>query len=364
MGSRAEHSESGSSVPDDEWERFLQESVTGVPDAPKEPSARARLVTERLRDQPEPDGWRTYTPPRPRRFRARYVVGLLVAVALLVVAIAPDRVVGWFGDRMPNGTPLAAESERPESAPPAEPALRPTLDEPFRGSPAARWANGAAGVAVPEARATGWMTAAEVERALKRSRDFLAAANLDPAVLRGERPDRAIELINPHQDDVRSYLRNAFRSPGEDHDPLRLFSRFRASDVRLVGDVVKTRGRLSYEQGERGALRVTADVTFVYPVRRAAEGSDEVVRAVVRREVVMSWDDPSRVITEPGTFSLASFRLDVTNGGCGPSTGWFRPPFGKEHATDGATVDPYDRSVPLGEPARGASDECRVATRS
>ncbi|NEA78121.1 hypothetical protein G3I30_03095, partial [Actinospica acidiphila] len=36
--------------PDDAWEQFLRDSEAGVPaSAPKEPSARARMVTERLR---------------------------------------------------------------------------------------------------------------------------------------------------------------------------------------------------------------------------------------------------------------------------------------------------------------------------
>ncbi|MEH1097107.1 hypothetical protein [Micromonospora sp. CPCC 205739] len=47
---------------------------------------------------------------------------------------------------------------------------------------------------------------------------------------------------------------------------------------------------------------MTADVTFVYPVTPAGDGGRdaEVVRTIVRREVVMSWDDPAKVIAEPG----------------------------------------------------------------
>ncbi|NUP44678.1 MAG: hypothetical protein HOY76_48545, partial [Streptomyces sp.] len=42
----------GSSRSDEEWERFLRESVAGAADAPKEPSARAREVAKRLRAEP------------------------------------------------------------------------------------------------------------------------------------------------------------------------------------------------------------------------------------------------------------------------------------------------------------------------
>ncbi|MFE5791143.1 hypothetical protein ACFQ8C_01070 [Streptomyces sp. NPDC056503] len=369
-------------MPDEEWERFLRDAEAGAGDAPVEPSARAREVERRLRDGGgQPEGWRTYTPAaRPRRRTGWYVTGLVAAVTLLVVALFPQRIVGWFGGGDGGGQdkpPLAAESERPQEAPGAEPAGRATLAEPFRGSPAARWADGAAGITVPGAKATGWMDAAQVERALRRSRDFLVAAGLDSDVLRGKRPAKAIALLNPHQQDVRQYLRTALSTkaaPTPDTDPLLLFSRFRPEQARLVGDVVKTRGRLTYREGRRGAVEVTADVTFVYPVTPAAgdAGSDaEVIRTIVRRQIVMSWDDPDKVVTEPGTMSLVSYALDMTNGGCDAPTGYFVPPFGRDAADEGSAdasrqVDPYDRTTPL-DPSGGtgaADDGCATATRS
>ncbi|MGW0119756.1 hypothetical protein [Streptomyces sp. NPDC003327] len=367
----------GSSVSDEEWERFLRESVTGASGAPVEPSARAREMERRLRDRPgHPESRRTYEPARPRRRKGWYVTGFVACVALLVVAVFPQRVVGWFGgdDGGQDTTPAAAETDRPREAPGAEPDLRPTLAEPFRGSPAARWADGAAGITVPEARATGWMNAAEVERALRQSRDFLVATGLDTGVLRGERPTRAIALLNPHQKDVQEYVRTSLSTtaPTPDTDPLLLFSRFRPDGATLVGDTVKTRGRLTYREGKRGAVEVTADVTFVYPVTPAAGdgGADaEVVRTIVRREIVMSWDDPAKVLTAPGTLSLVSYAIDLTNGGCAAPTGYFEPPFGAPDAqsAEGAEhVDPYDRSRPV-DTTGGTSpkaDGCATATRS
>ncbi|MEU6540545.1 hypothetical protein [Streptomyces sp. NPDC047000] len=361
-----EREQDGSSVPDEVWAEFLRTSADGTADAPKEPSARAREVTARIRAVPEKQTpWRAPTSSliEPRRKKGWYVVGLAAALALLFVAVDPGDVI-WShgGDR--TGAPLAQETERPEQAPATEPGGQATLAEPFRGSPAARWASGTAGITVPAAEATGWMTKAEVQRGLTRTRDFLAAAGLDPAVLRGGRPEKAIALMNPHQKDVSTFVSTALRTPGEDHDPLMLFSRFDPAQARLVGDEVRTRGRLTYREGERGALEVTADVTYVYPVAPAG-GGDKVVRVIVRRETVVSWDDPSKVVTEKGTFSLLSYKLDMTNGGCGEPTGYFRPEFGggsPDAATDGRTVDPYDRTAPLGD---GDGDRgCGTATRS
>ncbi|MGW0315153.1 hypothetical protein [Streptomyces flavidovirens] len=360
----------GASIPDEEWERFLREAEAGTSGAPEEPSARARMVTERLRKASgSPQGWRTYQPAR-RRWRAGwYVVGVLVVVALLVVAVAPGRLVAWFGDGGGDSTPLAAESERP-SGPPAQGSDQlPTINEPFRGSPANQWGNGSEGIYLPEARATGWMSQEQVAQALNRTQDFLTASNLDPGALRGERPSKAIALINPHQRDVQDYLAAAFRTPGRDSDPLLLFSRFAPAKARLVGNVVKTRGRITYREGERGALEVTADVTYVYPAQRATTGSDEVARTIVRREIVMSWDDPSKVVTEPGTFSLVSYKADTTNSGCDNSTGYFIPEFRAERAVTGPgearAVDPYDRSTSMDTRMRESREgECGTAARS
>lgn len=252
-----------SSVPDDVWEQFLRDSVEGVADAPREPSARARVVTERLRDEPAgDDGWRTRTlagPARPKK--GWYPLGMLAAVALLVVAFVPWSTIGGSEGDGASGPPLAQETGRPTDAPPVEAARRPTLAEPFKGSPAVHWADGPAGITVPAARPTGWMNKAQVEKALRQTRDFLVASSLDPGVLGGERPTRAIALINPHQKDVKDYLAGAFGTPTEQNDPLLLFSRFDPSYARIAGGIVKTRGRMTFREGEHGALRVTTDVT-------------------------------------------------------------------------------------------------------
>ncbi|MEU2982340.1 hypothetical protein ABZ678_36935 [Streptomyces hirsutus] len=365
----------GESIPDEEWERFLREAEAGTKGAPEEPSARARMVGRRLREETgRPEPWRSHQPARRQGGKGWYAIGLLVAVALLVVALDPGRVAGWFGGGGGGGgsesAPLAAESQRPDQPPPTEAAARrPTVEQPFRGSPAARWGDGTAGIGLPEARATGWMSERQVAQALEKTRDFLAASSLDPGVLRGERPRKAIALINPHQQDVQDYLATAFRAPSRENDPLLLFSRFENTKVRLVGDVVKTRGRITYREGKRGAVEVTTDITYVYPVVRAAAGSDEVARTIVRREVVMSWDDPAKVFVEPGTFSLVSYKVDTTNGGCDTFTGYLTPEFSAERAAsrtgDGPEVDPYDRSTSMETRMREAGDAgCGTATRS
>ncbi|GAA2327829.1 hypothetical protein OKJ48_06260 [Streptomyces kunmingensis] len=339
---------------DEEWERFLRESEEGVPDAPKEPSARARIVTRRLQEEARPpEGWRTHTPPR-RRNRLWYVVGLLIALALLVVALDRNLIPGWSdGDGDGDGD----DTSQGEQA---------TVSQPFRGSPAVHWADGVAGIEVPAAQATGWMNKTEVARALAKTRDFLVASSLDPEVLRGGRPDKALAYINPDQPDELKNLDTALSTPSEKHNPLTMFSRFDTSQVRLVGDVVKTRGLLSYRESDKGAVEVTADVTYVYAVTPAESGSDDVARTIVRRETVVNWDDPAKIVTKAGTFSVVRNSLDTTNAGCDDSyTGFFRPKFEAGQRADGPAVDPYDRDTPMEERMRESEgQECGVATRS
>ncbi|MEU6843505.1 hypothetical protein ABZ930_16685 [Streptomyces sp. NPDC046716] len=335
----------GSSVSDEEWERFQRESAEGVPDAPKEPSARARMVTRRLREEPGPPaGWREHRPPRRRKHW--YVIGLLAALALVVVAVVrPGPVSGWFG------------GEDDPTAP-----TRATPAEPFRGSPAATWADGAAGLDLPEAAATGGMSRTQVARALERTRDFFVAANLAPDVLRGAHPAKAIAYIDPRQDDMRTFLAKAFTDPGAKNDPTLLFSRFDPDKARLVGDVVKVRGTMTYEAAEGGGLEVHTDVTFVYPVTSADGNGQDVTRTIVRRDVTVAWERPARG-SGPETFSLRSFFEYATNAGCDTNTGYLDPDFEAHSAGGGESVDPYDRSEPL-DGSEGGDGTCDTATRS
>jgi hypothetical protein len=111
-----------SSISDEEWARFQLESEGPARlAAPKEPSARARMVTERLRRadaeaarrqgrlrrwarrgkpvEARPDGWREW-PGRPQtakpRRRARGFVWAGVVVVLVLLAMNPQRVLAWM----------------------------------------------------------------------------------------------------------------------------------------------------------------------------------------------------------------------------------------------------------------------------
>ncbi|MEU9066163.1 hypothetical protein AB0E06_04415 [Streptomyces sp. NPDC048109] len=393
------------SISDEQMEAFLREATEGGgTSAPREPSARARMVAARLREQEQaarrapggngrgrpgrwprrkqqkagaasesPPGWRIGpawqdmggTGSRRRRIGA--VVGVALAVVLAAVAVRPSLVT----DRFPGGeagaaaspAPLPAETARPSGAPgDTGGSEQATRDAPFRGSPALRWAEGADAIELPEAKAVAGMSRADAELALRRTKEFLVAANLDPDVIAGGRPDEALDLLDPEaQKDLLPDQRRGLREPSREHDPVGLFSRFDPDEVRLAGDVVKVRGRMSLAGGKPGEIKVHADYTFVYPLVRA-DGGDHVERTIVRREITTLLLDPDRWYATEGRLAIHEYKVNTFNTACAVYDGYLHPVFpeDRERAT-GPSVDPYDRS---GELRDTQGEECGTVTRT
>ncbi|MGC4949682.1 hypothetical protein ACLQ2N_26245 [Streptomyces sp. DT224] len=344
------------------------------------------MVTRRLREQdaaaaggrwwqrkkraPEPvlpPGWRTgpaWQELNGRRGRLRTVrtvsvLALVAGVALVVVrpALLLDRLPGHHAD----ASPLPAETARPDAAPAARVGL-PDRAHPFRGSPAERWASGADAIVLPEAKAVGGMSEADVALALRLTKEFLVGTNLDPAVLRGEEPTAAMALLDPKDWDTLPELRRSLRDPDERHDPLGLVTRFDPDEVAPAGDVVRVRGRMTFGAGKRGEVRVHADYTFVYPLARAG-GGGSVTRTIVRRDVKASLMDPARWLVTRGRLNLGLYASEVGNTACEVYDGYYHPEFDGDAdsgaSADGPAVDPYDRHRSVANSGR-----CGTTTRT
>ncbi|MFI9584694.1 hypothetical protein ACIHCQ_23280 [Streptomyces sp. NPDC052236] len=117
-----------SSIPDEAWREFQQESEGPARlAAPKEPSARARMVTERLRREDEaaargqgrlrrvrrlrrgkrrsaavraePEGWRAWPSGQRRQERRRRLRGLfwvLVVIVVVLLIMNPEKMLSWL----------------------------------------------------------------------------------------------------------------------------------------------------------------------------------------------------------------------------------------------------------------------------
>ncbi|MGW7342202.1 hypothetical protein [Streptomyces sp. NPDC054854] len=385
-------------ISDEEWRRFGEQVGQGGSDAPREPSARARMVTERLRREDEerqkaagrfgrrrkaaaaePPGWRTgpawqEMERRGRGKRRLKAAGAIVLVAgLALIALRPelliDRVTGKAEARQEAERvgPLAAESGRPTGAPEVEHPDRPTVKDPFRGSPALQWADGAAAIEVPPARALNGVDQDRIADGLAKAKQFLVAANLDPAVLRGERPATALALLDPKDGDTHRRMRTAYERPTEETDPLELFTRYDPAELRPVGDVVKVRGRMWLEAGpEPGQAEIKVDYSFVHPFVKVRGNPEDVARTIVRREMTFQVVDPKAWESTPGTLWIRTNLRDVANTACDRYDGYLHPSFFSDGEASGpepsgAAVDPYDRS---GGIDTGRQEECGTLSRS
>ncbi|MFD8739014.1 hypothetical protein ACFV06_29465 [Streptomyces sp. NPDC059618] len=371
-------------VPDDVWERFASDSERDIrASAPKEPSARARMVTERLRLQdereaeraarrasrnkeprpaPQPEGWRTGPAWREmdgraaRRRKVWAFIGIPVAVAVAVVAMKPSLLPGGlFGSPAKSaaaGTRLPAETVAPTAAPSAQDSATPTRKRPFAGSPAERWAEGADAIVVPKATPVGSLTEQQVATALRQTKKLLVGANLEPATVRGGRPETALSVLDPKQPGMLDTVDRMLRAPDRKHDPLNLFSRFDSREVALVGDVIKVRGRITFKADEDAAVAVHADYTFVYPVSPVHGNKGEVTRTIVRRVLDVAFSDPRKFQVTPGKLVIRHYDESIGNSECDVYDGFLHPrfvsamstasPSGSASAT-GPAVDPYDR---------------------
>ncbi|MEV6677789.1 hypothetical protein AB0N09_13115 [Streptomyces erythrochromogenes] len=362
-------------VSDEEWARFMEQAAQGAGDAPKEPSARARMVTARLRATrgQEPAGWRTGPAPRERRRPGRLgaVLAVLGIAGLALIAVRPelviDRITGKTAAReeAAKAGPLAPETERPSAPPPSLPPDLPTLQDPFRGSPALQWADGAAGIEMPEATAVNGVSRELVAQGLERTKQFLVLANLDPATLRGERPTTALQMIDPGQREMVDRLEGALARPGRDADPLQVFTRADPAQVRLAGGVVKVRGRMTVEPGASpGQIDIMTDYTFVYPLVQAKSGAEEVSRTIVRRQMEFTFADPRKWRIEAGMMQIGPYQYDIANSECFVHDGYLHPMFRDTPAgpePTGVPRDPYDRSKALEQPEK---EGCGTVSRT
>ncbi|WP_153456638.1 hypothetical protein [Streptomyces smaragdinus] len=86
-------------LPDDIWAKFQDDSWARTSNAPKEPSARARMVTDRLRHEEAS----TPRPRKPRKPRPRYLrwQGGLRPWAIGTAALGGVVLLSWLAAQIP-----------------------------------------------------------------------------------------------------------------------------------------------------------------------------------------------------------------------------------------------------------------------
>src|SRR5258708_29831848 len=133
-----------------------------------------------------------------RRRPALYLTITLGVVAALIAVLFGLSRLHLTGSSAvkPDNTPVTNGAT--PSLPTASPAAF-SASDPFAGTPADSYADGAAGVVVPAPHAVGGYSASEVRAAYQTVRRILIAEHLNHKILAGGSPDAFARLLIPAQ---------------------------------------------------------------------------------------------------------------------------------------------------------------------
>ncbi|MFV2111438.1 hypothetical protein ACFHW0_03735 [Micromonospora sp. LOL_025] len=191
----------------------------------------------------------------------RAVIAVVGGALVLVLLLG----VGWFdlwrrAGETPRSYPTTSPPPGVSATSDATPA--PPADN-FAGTPAAAFAEGAAGITLPPARRTGVFSASEVAAALADVRAAMLLARLDRKFLAGGELDRFVRMFAPES---RSSMRADFRDSSFASYATRL-----APGARLTADQPRVKGRVTYRatrdsDGIR-VLEITTNFVWAYAFR-------------------------------------------------------------------------------------------------
>lgn len=349
--------------------RFDEEFVRAA--TIKEPSARTRMLTEEWKRRPpqDPGGRRDVRPPRyepPERKRVwpRNLIAMVTAAAVTVGVVALYR-AHHSPDPASAAGPAASASVSPSvaSSAPTTPSGPPPGGY-FVDSPAAHYADGAAGLVVPRAKAVGSFSASEVAQDYAALKRLFVDADLEPAVLAGGTPTALMAALDPKNPTL-AELRTALAKPSEANNPVQYVTRFDAHDTRVLGHTVKVHGSMTARAGSDGTLVVSGDFIFVYAVAPVGNSSAW-ARTLVQRYIALDFvpENGRWEIPPAGTYWVRENYASTANDRCGVYNGYVNPDFTHASVTHGKPVDPYVLTPPSAvaspTPTSGSStQQCR-----
>lgn len=235
--------------------------------------------------------------------------------------------------------------------------------DPFAGTPADGWADGAAGITIPAARAHGPYTKAEVRSAYETTRKLLIAANLDWPTLHGGAPTALADLLTQQQRTqfLSGLHTTALNKDGTEQNTRTWVSSFAPGSTKFVTTVIRVHGTMSASTATDSGvavLRITVDYLFVYAVEPPHDPADwmRIVQQAYGSVDFAQWDDPGGPL-EPW-YSVGS---ETAGDRCGSRDGYIHPDFPQgppdSVQPSGTPRDPYSLATP-------AASGCQPATRT
>jgi hypothetical protein len=318
-----------------------KERAKAAKQARKQAKARAREARRMVRRAPRP--------------RAALVTSWTVAIAILGVTVWLGYQHVRHGGSTVAGSAVGAINSQPApSGAVSAPAPTGPGADPFTGTPADDWADGAAGITVPTANPVGPFTAAQVAGAYATTRKLLIAQTLDPTTLRGGPPTAFEDLLNPAE---RKVFISGLTKSGLDKDGVPANTRayltsFAPGTTSLIGSVIKVHGtmhaRVGTDQGQQ-VLYVDVNYRMVYPVEPPHNPANwmRIVTMDYGHVEFWDWANPAHgAPLEPVTY----FLISPSGGKCGMADGYLHPDFPGSPPDGlqprGKLVDPYSMQVP------------------
>jgi hypothetical protein len=225
--------------------------------------------------------------------------------------------------------------------------------DPFLGTPANSWADGAAGIVAPPAQPVGGFTAAQVAAAYATTGELVAASSLDTRTLLGGPPAALERLLTAGQ---RATFQAGLGAHGLGQDGRPLSTRswvasFAPGTAQLDGRVIKVSGTMNaaaVTESGRQVLRVEVSYSFVYAVEPPHNSADW-TRVVTHESGSVDfarWNDPHGGL-EPWDETVVD---PVSGVACGPADGYIHPSYPSEGSTTAQqsrlVIRPYTQSRP------------------
>jgi hypothetical protein len=270
-----------------------------------------------------------------------------VITAIAAVIVVTGGVVTWMhvapsaSTGSSNDTHLVRNGPVPSVSPAGPPA------DPFSGSPAAGYADGADGIVIPAAKPVGSFTAGQVRGAYREVKKLLIAAALNRRTLAGGAPDAFANLLLGQQ---RSFFVHRLDKIGLDKQGAPLSTRtwvasFAPGTTQFLTSTVKSHGTLTAKTATdsgRHVLRIAASQLFVYAIEPPHQPA-RWMRIVYHFE----WRVDFAQFTDPGG-ALQPWVLagqQVAGALCSMGDGYIHPDFPSGPAPKvkptGAPVNPY-----------------------
>ena len=280
---------------------------------------------------------------------------------MTAVVLAGAALFAWhLGSRSglggPDDTQVVTNGPVPRTSTPPTAGARllagPPAD-PFAGTPANRWADGAAGITLPGAVSHGPFTASEVAAAYATTRKLLIAQNLNHRTLLGGPPTAFADVLTAQQRTafIAGLDKISLNKQGNPLSTRNWVASFAPGTTTMIGTVIKVHGTMSARSETdkgRTVLDINVDYRFVYAVEPPHAPADwmRIVGQVSGYVEFNDWQDPGGPI-QP--WDISAFPAEA-GARCGMTDGYNHPdypdgPPSKVQPT-GTPVNPYSMSNP------------------